>query len=268
VLATPGGLLLARTCGLRPVVLVGVGCMVVALVLVITTAARVPTPAHPGAVLGLFRRPVIRRSALAVAAGTMAAGVFVTFLPIAGPPAATAVAPLALLVHTVTATAARWGAGRVSDRVAGRGHAGRRDRGLLALALLGAGCGTALPACSGRPWLVVTGLGLFGVGYGAVQNLSLTRMLDDVPSGDLARVSAVWNLAFDAGMGAGAVGFGVLLPIVGYSRGLLGITAGLLLALVAQAGVRPARDRPVRGLTVADRRSGAGGPPGPRPPGR
>jgi predicted MFS family arabinose efflux permease len=41
-------------------------------------------------------------------------------------------------------------------------------------------------------------------------------------------VSAVWNLAYDAGLGLGAAGFGVVAARAGYAAAF-GITAGLML---------------------------------------
>jgi predicted MFS family arabinose efflux permease len=45
-------------------------------------------------------------------------------------------------------------------------------------------------------------------------------------------VSAVWNLAYDAGMGVGAAGFGLLAGRTGYP-GAFAIVAGLIVAALS-----------------------------------
>jgi predicted MFS family arabinose efflux permease len=53
-------------------------------------------------------------------------------------------------------------------------------------------------------------------------------MFDRVPASGYGAVSAVWNLAYDAGMGLGAAGFGLLIGPVGYAAGFA-LTACVLL---------------------------------------
>jgi hypothetical protein len=57
-----------------------------------------------------------------------------------------------------------------------------------------------------------------------------------------AQVSVIWNLAYDAGMGIGAVGFGLVSGIVGYSWGFA-LVAAILAASVPVAW-REAADNP------------------------
>jgi predicted MFS family arabinose efflux permease len=54
-------------------------------------------------------------------------------------------------------------------------------------------------------------------------------------------VSAIWNLAFDAGIGVGAFGFGVVAARTGYPAAFA-LTAALMLAGLALRPGRP--DRP------------------------
>ena len=61
-------------------------------------------------------------------------------------------------------------------------------------------------------------LALFGFGFGATQNASMTLMLNRVAPSAYGTVSAIWNLAFDAGIGVGAFAFGVVAARTGYRR--------------------------------------------------
>jgi predicted MFS family arabinose efflux permease len=97
---------------------------------------------------------------------------------------------------------------------------------------------------------VLAGMVLFGAGFGVSQNASLALMFDRVSSTGYGAVSALWNLAFDAGLGLGAAGFGVLAAQTGYP------TAFALTAALAAAALLPAwRDRAAarRAVPAADR---------------
>jgi predicted MFS family arabinose efflux permease len=195
-------------------------------------------PALPGAVTRSnlrsadragVRTPGVLRLAVVFGSTTTAIGVFVTFLPLA---AATAAAP-ALLGQPAAAIAGRWLAGRYGDR-----HGAAR---LLAPGVLVTAAGLALLG-SHAPALVIAGAVLFGLGFGVTQNVTLTLMYSLVPESGYSMVSAVWNLAYDVGMGIGAAGFGVLAAHTGYPGGFL-ITAALLpvpLLLIAVRARRPA----------------------------
>ena len=53
---------------------------------------------------------------------------------------------------------------------------------------------------------MIASVTLFGIGFGAAQNVTLALMFARVSRSDYARVSMLWNLADDAGMGIGAHG--------------------------------------------------------------
>ncbi len=166
------------------------------------------------------------RPTLILGAATFAAGVLVTFLPLAllGGPSHLAV--VALLVQASVAPIARWGAGWWGDR--------HGSSSLLVPAVLAVALGTAGLVRLESPVVVVVSMILFGAGFGAVQNLTLATMFERVPRSAFGRVSVVWNLAFDAGMGLGAVGFGLLIDRTGYPWGFA-VTAALLLAVLVPA---------------------------------
>ena len=70
-----------------------------------------------------------------------------------------------------------------------------------------------------------------GTGFGLAQNASLTLMFERVTAEGYDMVSALWNLAYDAGMGVGAAGFGVLVTRSGYPAGFALVGALMLGAL-------------------------------------
>lgn len=137
---------------------------------------------------------------------TLAGGGMVTFLPIAEPDGPRAVAALA--AFGVAGALCRWGSGLLADRIGARLLL---PVGQASAALGCAGVAAAL-ATGSAPLLVVAAL-LFGVGYGATQNLTLVEAFAATPRHGAA--SAAWNARFDAGTALGAVAVGVLVTGAG-----------------------------------------------------
>ena len=169
-----------------------------------------------GGLVATLRRPGLAQPGITFAATTVAVGVFVTFLPLALARTAADVTALALLVQPAGSIAGRWLARpRHGDR---HGAAALLTPGVLAaaagLALLSVGLSGAdrVPVLV----LVVAGAAVFGVGFGVAQNSTQTLMYDRVPESGYSAVSALWNLAYDSGMGLGAAGFGLLVTHIGY----------------------------------------------------
>jgi predicted MFS family arabinose efflux permease len=73
---------------------------------------------------------------------------------------------------------------------------------------------------------------LVGAGFGVAQNASLTMMFDAVPPSGYDTASALWNLAYDGGLGLGGVAFGVLAAQTGYPVTFAATAALMLVALV------------------------------------
>ncbi|WP_237710404.1 MFS transporter [Saccharopolyspora spinosa] len=101
----------------------------------------------------------------------------------------------------------RWAAGQLGDRLG--------QRRVLVPAVLMAGLGTGLLAVAawGAAPLALLGAAAFGAGFGAVQNITLVVMFERTESG---AASTAWNIAYDAGQGLGAIGFGALVTLSGY----------------------------------------------------
>jgi predicted MFS family arabinose efflux permease len=187
---------------------------------------REPAPGRPVGVLSGLRTPALARPALVFSATALAAGIVVAFLPLAVAGASGSLAAVALLAQAVAATASRWWAGRYGDR---HGPAGLVIPGVVAAA---GGMATLLFVAS--PVAVMAGMVLFGAGFGVTQNASLSLMLDRVPPSGYGMVSALWNLSYDAAMGLGAVGFGVVAAQTGYPAAF-GLTAAVMLGVLAPA---------------------------------
>jgi MFS family permease len=159
-----------------------------------------------------LRQPGLRRLAVIFAATTVSAGAVVAFLPLAGG-ASGGSAAVGLFAQAITAAVGRCWAGRRGDR---RGHAR-----LLVPGLLLSVAGMALVAVAGLgvsagAWLPVTAMAIFGTGFGIAQNATFAMMIDRVPSSGYGAASALWNLAYDAGYGAGPAVLGLLAAQAGY----------------------------------------------------
>jgi predicted MFS family arabinose efflux permease len=179
---------------------------------------------------GLKRAP-LRRIFILFAATTMAAGVIITFLPLAVPGSGIFSAAGALLVVGVTSTISRWWGGRFGDR--------RDPRLLLAPGLIACAVGMA-----GLPFgdvVMLAGAALFGTGFGLLQNASLILMMERVSKSEYGLGSTLWNAAFDAGTGIGAFSFGFVISALGFYWSF-----SICSALLASALVLVVLDQPPR----------------------
>jgi MFS family permease len=240
----PLGAWLALHTGYGPV------CAVAALIALVSIAAVPGLPgreAAPGPPLGIFagaRSGTLGRPTAVFAVTAVGAGIVVTFLPLAVAPGSSGVVAAALFVQPAAATASRWFAGRRADR---RGAAGLVVPGLAVSA-----AGILVVALTGVPVAVVAGAAVFGAGFGITQSATITLMYSRVPASGYATVSALWNVAYDAGMGIGAVGFGTVAGLTGYPWAFV-LTALLMLTALVPAGWDQTAARKQRTTTSEDR---------------
>lgn len=185
-----------------------------------------PGPAHHRRVVLTVLVP-----SLVLLVVTLAGSGVVTFLPIERPDGP--VAPVTLLLFGATSAVARWRAGMLADRLG--------TRLLLPASVAVAGLGTAGLAVglllAADPVLLV-GATVAGIGYGAVQNLTLVQAFARVEPADTPTASAVWNLCFDGGTAIGAVAVGALAAVLAAPEGAgaaPGAASGIAWALVACA---------------------------------
>lgn len=223
VLALPLGVWLVERVGFPPVFVAGAVASLTGLAALPALPGRRPASARPVGVLTGLRSAAQVRPALVFLLTAMGTGIVVTFLPLATTASAKVVAP-ALFANTVATTAARWWAGRYGSR---HGQAGLLVGGVVAAAI-----GMLALAFTASPAAVAAGAVLLGLGFGVAQNASLTLMFGLVSASGYDMVSAVWNLAYDAGMGLGAAGFGVIAARAGYAGAFGLVAAAMLVALV------------------------------------
>src|ERR1019366_3433351 len=82
--------------------------------------------------------------------------------------------------------------------------------------------------------LFILGAALTGVAFGAAQNVSPVWMFNRAAPAHYDGVSAIWNIAYDGGLGLGAAAFGFVLTPLGHQSAFM--PTGVLLVIMA-AGV-------------------------------
>ncbi|WP_460700699.1 MFS transporter [Nocardia thraciensis] len=176
----------------------------------------------------------VRAIAVPIALFLTTAGSFgaaTTFLPVAFPEAGTA--SWALLAASVALVSARLAAGVIGDRFG----AGR----LLLTSVLCCAAGLALTAAAlaGTHVLLIIGATLLGAGFGACQNDSFVLTIQSLGGGRSGTASTIWNIAYDGGLGLGAVILGWVIGAAGYAGAFLCAAVGIGALALARIPVRP-----------------------------
>ncbi|GAA1136298.1 MFS transporter [Kribbella jejuensis] len=208
VIGLPLGVYLGHVIGFDALFVLAAVTSLAGLVMLIGLPATAGTEEQHVQVLGGVRRSGLLMPSLVFAAVTVAAGISVTFLPLAVAPSKQSMVATALLLQAIAAPLARWLAGRYADRIG----AAKLLAPVLVLAAIGAGSLVFLPS----PVAILIGSVCFGSGFGAAQNLTLSLMYNRVDRSRYGQVSALWNLAYDGGWGLGAIVFGLVVSGVGY----------------------------------------------------
>ncbi|WP_448624791.1 MFS transporter [Geodermatophilus sp. URMC 64] len=188
-----------------------------------------PAAAGPGASRRAVRSALVPSVLLFVV--TLAGGAVVTFLPIERPEGA--IATTALLLMNLTAAVSRWRAGVLADRI------GMRVLLPLSVVLAAAGLVVLALGVEEGTAAVLAGATVFGLGYGATQNLTLLAAFRRAGDSGATTASAFWNAAFDGGTGAGALLPGLAAVGLGlpWTYALIGAVLVAVLPL-ARASVR------------------------------
>jgi predicted MFS family arabinose efflux permease len=155
---------------------------------------------------------------------TMAGGAVLTFAPQLTD---SATAALVLLIMGITAALSRWLIGALADR--------RGARPFLAPILTCAGAAMAVCAWAvarEQRVVLIAAATVFGLCYGALQNLTLIVAFAAVWPQRLPAASAVWNIGFDTGTASGAVLAGVLATAYSFPVALAAMAAFCLLTAV------------------------------------
>ena len=247
VVALPAGVWIAEHLGFRPVFIAGSVSALVGLAVVgglpeqPTSAARPTapkvaasrsssTPTTMATTSTMATTATMSMPVMVFLANAVGAGVVVTFLPVAIDNQHGGLVPAGLFVHSITATATRFWAGRRGDR---HGHA----RLMLPAAAI-SGVGVLALVAAPSAVAVMISMVLFGAGFGVIENASLAVMYERAPVDRYNKVSAIWNATYDAGLGLGAAGFGVVAAHSGFL-----VAFGATAVVVVAACLPAQRDR-------------------------
>jgi predicted MFS family arabinose efflux permease len=95
-----------------------------------------------------------------------------------------------------------------------------------------------MAALSLEGYALLGGALLFGAGFGMLQNSTLLLTMQRVPKGEYSLGSTLWNVAFDAGTGAGAFVFGFVVGAAGFALAFYLCAALLVLTVALVPGSR------------------------------
>lgn len=227
LVALPFGAWAAGHLGFAPVFVLTAAAPLLAVATVPGLPGRAARAEQHHGVASSLRRGALVRPATVFAASAAAAGVVVTYLPLALGHQAAWVAPAALLAQPAASTAGRWVAGRLGD------HGGQARLLVPGLAL--SIVGVVAMAATESALLVLVGAAVFGTGFGVLQNASLSLMYARVPTEGFSAVSAIWNAGYDLGMAVGAAGVALLVGTAGYGWAFL-VTALAMVPALLLAG--------------------------------
>ncbi len=123
----------------------------------------------------------------------------------------------AMFAYGVALAAMRWWSGRLCDRL---------DKRALVAAGASLGLvGALLLACAGSAAALVAGAATLGVAFALQQTATLTLMLNRTEAVHADAVNASWNIAYDVGLGFGAMAFSGLVTAQGHARAVLEVAA-------------------------------------------
>lgn len=173
------------------------------------------------------------RPMLLLLAVTLAGGALITFTAQMSSSSTLTVA--ALMLFSVAAALSRWQMGTLADRAG-------PQRFVWPLVVLSS-AGMLVIAWAVRdqaatvPSALLLGMAAVGVAYGGLQNLTMLITFTAVTRHHYSQASAVWNIGFDAGTGAGSVLVGLVAAGTSFSTSLV-VVAGTCLATLPLALVR------------------------------
>ena len=229
--ALPLGLWLAGEVGYPVVYVLATAIGLVGLV-VCAFIPTIPPRAAEEKELTAVKVPVWRLVAvpmIALTFVTTAYGAVTNFLPVSvrvlDPASGAAFAGVLLSVMNLAAMVARYFAGMVFDR---RGLPGTVMIPFQMAAAAGILLISGVLLADASVWWLVPAAILYGAGFGAVQNESLTQLFYRLPKSKVSEASAMWNIAFDSGTGMGSMFYGFLLGTMTVGP-MFGIAGGVIL---------------------------------------
>jgi predicted MFS family arabinose efflux permease len=241
IIGVPLGVHLAETLGAAPVALLGASAALVSVPCVLLIRhderrRRSSASADRAPARGLGR--TLLPPAMAFASTTVAYGVLVALLPVAGGTRFEGAVAVCLLLQSIATTVARWGSGRIHAQV----PVIAQVIGGLAAVL----AGTTLLVVAREPAGLALAVVFFGAGFGVIQNVTLVVMFERVDRASYDTASAVWSVAYDGGMGAGGLIAAVSAVYVGAAGAYAaaGLVVGATLIVAVACGLRIALSRP------------------------
>jgi predicted MFS family arabinose efflux permease len=220
VIGLPLGVVLVDRSGFSGVFAAGGATALVAVAAALAVPALRPDAPSRRQFWRTARSPQLRRPALVFTSLAAASSLIGAFVPTAATTLTADTVAVALLLYTGIATVARWAAGRAADR-----HGSAR---LIIPAVLASAAGMGAFAWTSNPVAVIAAAAVFGAGFGTAQAATSTAMFQAAEPNEYAAVSAVWNVAYDTGLGLGPVVFGLLATQTGTAVGFVGVAVLLL----------------------------------------
>ncbi|WJY68359.1 Major Facilitator Superfamily protein [Corynebacterium auris] len=238
MVALPLGLALAERIGYPLVFLIATGIGMVGLAVCMLIPTIENEPEGEGELTGVHV-PTWRLVAvpmLALTFVTTAYGAVTNFLPVSvreiDPAAGATFAGALLSVLNLAAMGARYYAGVTFDR---RGTPGTVMIPFQVIAAAGIALTALVVVADLSVWWLVPAIVLYGAGFGAVQNESLTQLFYRLPKSKTSEASAMWNIAYDSGTGIGSLVYGAILGGVTMG-GMYAIASAVILTGVAITG--------------------------------
>ena len=237
ILVMPAGPWLMSAAGVPTTGLIAAIAALIGLLALLALPGRKSESEETGSIARLLRDRETLRSAVTLLWIATATGICTSLLPLVHPWASSATVAFGLLAHSICAVAARGASGAINGAA--------RQSLALRLGVVVTAAGLLALAIAANDIVLISAMAALGAGFGLVQTPTFLTMLARSNEGDQGSVSALWNLAYDAGLGLGGVMFGMVAGGLGPFNTLIVIALVTCLLLAMGRTARgPAHLRP------------------------
>jgi len=225
ILGPPVALLLLDARGAGAVFLLGaLTCAAsIAIIALLPPVAVRPAAAVGGGVLAAMANRGVLRVLFAFGCTTLTYGAALSFTPFLLGTTGLGSAPVFLLVFGATRMLGRVAAGPAVDRVGER---------RLVVPSLAVGAAALVPLQLHSAPAVLASAAVAGAAFGVVQTAAFVGMLQEAGPERGPAISGIWSMAVDAGIGAGALGMGIVGAAIGFGSAFWLLPALFALGLV------------------------------------